>query len=65
MAKWIFAEKTKAGLRQTAYMFLLGKHLRTDPATACNGMPEGDGEDQEEDIVQSKRARAGSLALVD
>ena len=28
-------------------------------------MPERDGKDQGEDVAQSKRARAGSLALVD
>ena len=33
--------------------------------TACSGMPERDGKDQGEDIAQSKRARAGSLALID
>ena len=34
--------------------------------TACSGMPESDGKDQEEDNPnQSKRDRAGSLALVD
>ena len=32
--------------------------------TACSGMPERDGKDKER-IAQSKRARAGSLALVD
>ena len=49
MAKWIVAEKTKAGLRH-----------------AVSGiMPERDGKDQEKRIAQSKRARAGSLALVD
>ena len=32
---------------------------------ACSGMPERDGKDQGEDIAQSKRAHAGSLALVD
>ena len=32
--------------------------------TACSGMPECDGKDQDEDIP-SKRTRAGSLALVD
>ena len=31
---------------------------------ACSGMPERDGKDQGE-IAQSKRARAGSLALAD
>ena len=31
---------------------------------ACSGMPERDGKDQE-GIAQSKRARAGSFALVD
>ena len=31
--------------------------------TACSGMPERDGKDQGED--SPKRARAGSLALVD
>ena len=33
--------------------------------TACSGMPERDGQDQEKRIAQIKRARAGSLALVD
>ena len=34
--------------------------------TACSGMPERDGKDQgKERIAQSKRARAGSLVLVD
>ena len=28
-------------------------------------MPERDGKDQQEDIAPSKRARAGSLAIVD
>ena len=32
--------------------------------TACNGMPELDGKNQGERIAQSKRARAGLLALV-
>ena len=32
--------------------------------TACSSMPERDGKDQGED-TQSKRARAGSLAIVD
>ena len=32
--------------------------------TSCSRMPERDGKDQE-GIAQSKRARAGSLALVD
>ena len=34
-------------------------------ATACSGMPERDGKDQEEDSPKHKRARASSLALVD
>ena len=46
MAKWIAAEKTKAGLRH---------------AVAC---PNVTGRTKER-IAQSKRARAGSLALVD
>ena len=33
--------------------------------TAYSGMSERDGKDQGEDIAQNKRARAGSLALVD
>ena len=33
--------------------------------TACSGMPERDGKYRGVDITQSKRARAGSLALVD
>ena len=50
MAKWIVAEKNKAGLRHAVVWY---------------GMPERDGKDEGEDIAQSKRARAGSLALVD
>ena len=46
MAKWIAAEKTKAGLRH---------------AVVC---PNVTGRTKES-IAQSKRARAGSLALVD
>ena len=46
MAKWIVAEKTKAGLRH---------------AVVC---PNVTGRTKER-IAQSKRARAGSLALVD
>ena len=46
MAKWIFAEKTKAGLRH---------------AVVC---PNVTGRTKKR-IAQSKRARAGSLALVD
>ena len=46
MAKWIVAEKTKAGLRH---------------AVTC---PKVTGKIKER-IAQSKRARAGSLALVD
>ena len=46
MAKWIIAEKTKAGLRH---------------AVVC---PNVTGRAKER-IAQSKRARAGSLALVD
>ena len=46
MAKWIAAEKTRAGLRH---------------AVVC---PNGTGMTMER-IAQSKRARAGSLALVD
>ena len=46
MAKWIVAEKIKAGLRH---------------AVVC---PNVTGRTKER-IVQSKRARAGSLALVD
>ena len=48
MAKWIAAEKTKAGLRQ--------QH-----AVVC---PNVTGRTKER-IAQNKRARAGSLALVD
>ena len=33
--------------------------------TACSRMPECDGKDQGEDIVQSKRARADSLVIID
>ena len=33
--------------------------------TACSDLPERDGKDSKERIAQSKRARAGSLALVD
>ena len=47
MAKWIAAEKTKAGLRY---------------AVVC---PNVTGRTKERMIAQSKRARAGSLALVD
>ena len=47
MAKWIVAEKTKAGLRH---------------AMVC---PNVTGRTNKERIAQSKRARAGSLALVD
>ena len=36
-----------------------------DWATACSNMPERDGEDQREDSPTRKRARAGSLAIVD
>ena len=32
---------------------------------ACSSMPERDGKDQEEEIAQSNRACAGSLALAD
>ena len=46
MTKWIFAEKTKAGLRH---------------AVVC---PNVTGKTKER-IAQSKRGRAGSLALVD
>ena len=46
MAKWIVAEKTKAGLRHTV---------------VC---PNVTGRTKER-IAQSKRPRAGSLALVD
>ena len=46
MAKWIVAEKTKAGLRH---------------AVVC---PNVTGRNKKR-IIQSKRARAGSLALVD
>ena len=47
MAKWIVAEKAKAGLRH---------------AVVC---PNVTGRTKEKRIAQSKRARAGSLALVD
>ena len=46
MAKWIAAEKAKAGLRH---------------AVVCPNVTER----TKEGIAQSKRARAGSLALVD
>ena len=46
MAKWIVAEKTKAGLRH---------------AVVCPNVTDR----TKERIAQSKRARAGSLALVD
>ena len=46
MAKWIVAEKTKAGLRH---------------GVVCPNVTER----TKERIAQSKRARAGSLALVD
>ena len=46
MAKWIAAEKTKAGLRH---------------AVVCPNMTGR----TKERVAQSKRARAGSLALVD
>ena len=46
MAKWIAAEKTKAGLRH---------------AVVCSNMTGR----AKERIAQSKRTRAGSLALVD
>ena len=46
MTKWVFAEKTKAGLRH---------------AVVCPNVTER----TKERIAQSKRARAGSLALVD
>ena len=46
MAKWIVAEKNKAGLRH---------------AVVCPNVTGG----AKERIAQSKRARAGSLALVD
>ena len=46
MAKWIVAEKTKAGLRHAVVcLYVTGR--------------------TKERIAQSKRARAGSLALVD
>ena len=47
MAKWIVAEKTKAGLRH---------------AVVC---PNVTGRTKKKRIAQRKRARAGSLALVD
>ena len=34
-------------------------------STACSGMSERDGKNQGEDLAQSKRARAGSLAIAD
>ena len=46
MAKWIVAEKTKAGLRH---------------AVVCQNVTGR----TKKRIAQSKRARAGSLALVD
>ena len=46
MAKWIVAEKTKAGLRH---------------AVVCSNVTGR----TKKRIAQSKRARAGSLALVD
>ena len=47
MAKWIVAEKTKAGLRHAVVY------------------PNVTGRTKKRIIAQSKRARAGSLALVD
>ena len=47
MAKWIVAEKAKAGLRH---------------AVVC---PNVTGRTKERIIAQSKRTRAGSLAVVD
>ena len=46
MAKWIAAEKARAGLRR---------------AVVCPNMTRR----TKERIIQSKRARAGSLAIVD
>ena len=34
-------------------------------STACSSLHERDGKDHKERIAQSKRARAGSLAIVD
>ena len=48
MAKWIVAEKTKAGLRHAVVV--------------C---PNVTGRTKKRIIARSKRARAGSLALVD
>ena len=50
MAKWIAAEKVRAGLRHAVYYIIVCPNVA--------GMTE-------ERIAQSKRARASSLAIVD
>ena len=69
--QWTTAVQDEGGWRKTAEQGterFMAEWIDAESqgwTTACSSMPERDGKDQGEDIAQSKRARAGSLAIVD
>ena len=61
--EWTTAAQDEGEWRRTAEQG--AERFMAKSITACSSMSERDGKDQGEDTAQSKRARAGSFAIVD